>query len=47
MHRINSDMIIWIYNWLADGRLRVLVEGQYSGWRSVTAEFHKDLCRDC
>lgn len=32
MHGINSDLMVWIQNWLRGQG--VSVEGQYSGWSS-------------
>eukprot|EP00061_Rhincodon_typus_P011738 g36983.t1 len=36
MHGIHGDLAAWIQNWLVHRRQRVVVEGLFSGWRSVT-----------
>eukprot|EP00061_Rhincodon_typus_P015065 g42534.t1 len=36
MHGIYDDLAVWIRNWLAHRRQRVVVEVNFSGWRSVT-----------
>ena len=37
MHGIEGDLAVWIENWLADRRQRVVVDGKYSSWSSVTS----------
>ncbi|XP_059510326.1 adenylate kinase 2, mitochondrial isoform X1 [Stegostoma tigrinum] len=32
---IQGDLAVWIQNWLADRRQRVVVDGKYSAWRSL------------
>ena len=36
-HGIQGDIALWIQNWLAHRRQRVVVDGSYSAWRSVTS----------
>jgi len=37
MYGIEGDLANWIRNWLADRRQRVVVDGRYSSWSSVTS----------
>ena len=34
-HGLDGDILQWIENWLSNRKLRVILNGQYSGWRDV------------
>ena len=34
-HGFDGDILNWIENWLADRKQRVVINGQFSGWRDV------------
>eukprot|EP00061_Rhincodon_typus_P008823 g31774.t1 len=37
IHGIHGDLAVWIQNWLAHTRQRVMAEGCFPGWRSGTS----------
>ena len=36
-HGIQGDIALWIQNWLAQRKQRVIIDGSFSAWRSVTS----------